>query len=47
MIWDPLTDWIKWLYMAGVVFPVMLVLSYYIQFGYDACIHSIVKDNEA
>jgi hypothetical protein len=47
MIWNPSTDWIKWLYMAGVVFPVMLVLSYYIQFGYDAIIHSIVKDDKA
>lgn len=35
MIWNPSTFWLKWLYMAGVVFPVMLVLSYYIQFGYD------------
>lgn len=35
MIWNPSTVWLKWLYMAGVVFPVMLVLSYYIQFGYD------------
>lgn len=35
MIWNPSTVWLKWLYMAGAVFPVMLVLSYYIQFGYD------------
>lgn len=35
LIWNPATAWAKWLYMAGVVFPLMLLLSYYIQFGYD------------
>lgn len=35
LIWNPTTAWIKWFYMAGVVFPLMLLLSYYIQFGYD------------
>lgn len=35
MIWNPSSDWLKWFYMAGVVFPVMLVLSYYFQKGYD------------
>ena len=40
MIWNPSIDWLKWLYMAGVIFPVMLVLSYYIQFGYDRSIQS-------
>ena len=43
MIWNPLTVWVKWLYMAGVVFPVMLVLSYYIQKGYDSIIEKTTK----
>ena len=38
MIWNPSTAWVKWLYMAGAVFPVMLVLSFYIQKGYDSII---------
>ena len=43
MIWNPSTVWVKWLYMAGVVFPVMLVLSYYIQKGYDSIIEKTTK----
>ena len=43
MMWNPLTDWLKWVYMAGVVFPVMLVLSYYIQKGYDLLLEKISK----
>lgn len=41
MIWNPSTAFVKWLYMAGVVFPVMLVLSYYIQYGYDKLIQGL------
>lgn len=43
MIWSPSTVWMKWLYMAGAVFPVMLVLSYYIQKGYDSIIEKITN----
>lgn len=43
MIWNPATVWVKWLYMAGVVFPVMLVLSFYIQKGYDSIIEKTTK----
>lgn len=43
MIWNPADAWVKWLYMAGVVFPVMLVLSYYIQKGYDSIIEKTTK----
>ena len=43
MIWNPSTVWVKWLYMAGIVFPVMLVLSYYIQIGYDSIIEKTTK----
>lgn len=45
MIWNPSTVWLKWLYMAGIVFPVMLVLSYFIQFGYDKLIQSFKTEN--
>lgn len=34
-IFNPNEEIIKWIYMAGIVFPSMLVLSYYIQKGYD------------
>ena len=43
MIWNPSTAWVKWLYMAGIVFPVMLVLLYYIQKGYDSIIEKTTK----
>lgn len=43
MIWNPSTAWVKWLYMAGIVFPVMLVLSNYIQKGYDSIIEKTTK----
>ena len=35
LLWNPSIHWIKWGYMAGIVFPVMIFLSYYIQCGYD------------
>lgn len=38
LLWNPSEHWIKWIYMAGIIFPVMLVLSYYIQKGYDLII---------
>lgn len=41
IIWNPSAEWLKWLYMAGVIFPVMLVLSYYVQYGYDKIIKGI------
>lgn len=44
-IWDPSTGWIKWLYMAGVIFPVMLVLSYYLQKGYDLLLERVGAKN--
>ena len=34
-VWNPSDTTIKWIYMAGLVFPVMLVLSYLIQKTYD------------
>ena len=39
-VWNPSETW-AWLYMGGLVFPVMLVLSYYIQKGYDTMIKKI------
>lgn len=35
-VWNPSDTTIKWIYMAGLVFPVMLVLSYLIQKTYDS-----------
>lgn len=43
LLWNPVDPTVKWLYMAGVVFPVMIVLSYYIQFGYDRLVKEIIK----
>lgn len=34
-IYDPDDEYVKWIFMGGIVFPIMLVLSYYIQKGYD------------
>ncbi len=35
IIWNPSIVWLKWFFMAGLVFPVMIVISYCIQYGYD------------
>lgn len=35
IVWNPTNIYIKWLYMAGIVFPIMLILSYYIQKEYN------------
>lgn len=35
-VWNPSDTTIKWIYMAGLVFPVMIVLSYLIQKTYDS-----------
>ena len=39
-VWNPSETW-AWLYMGGLIFPVMLVLSYYIQKEYDTMIKKI------
>ncbi len=41
MLINPAVSKVKWLYMAGIVFPVMLYLSYYIQRYYDITIERI------
>ena len=41
LIWNPTLHWMKWLYMAGVVFPIMLVLSFYIQKWYDKLVKNL------
>lgn len=38
-IWNPSDTNLKWLYMVGLVFPVMIVLSYLIQKIYEDRIH--------
>lgn len=43
MIWNPSELWVKWLYMAGVAFPFMLILSYYIQKSYDTGVEKMKK----
>ena len=40
-IWNPSMVWMKWIYMLFVVFPIMLVLSYYIQKYYDILIKKL------
>ena len=35
-VWNPSDTIVKWLYMAGLVFPSMIVLSYLIQKTYDS-----------
>ena len=37
-VWNPSDATIKWIYMAGLVFPVMIVLSYLIQKTYDSMV---------
>ena len=41
LIWNPITHWIKWVYMAGLVFPLMIIASFYIQKGYDLLINRL------
>lgn len=41
IVWNPSNHWMKWLYMAGVVFPIMLVLSFYIQKWYDKLVKNL------
>lgn len=43
LIWNPASVCFKWIYMAGVVFPIMLVISFFIQKGYDLSIEKISK----
>lgn len=43
IVWNPSDHWLKWLYMAGVVFPIMLVLSFYTQKLYDKLVKNLVK----
>lgn len=40
MLWNPSDHWLKWLYMVGLVFP-MLVVSYYIQKWYDRLVKNL------
>ena len=42
-IYNPDTPCVKWLYMAGIVFPVMMYLSFYIQKYYDLFMIKIHK----
>lgn len=44
-LWNPNVVALKWVYMAGMVFPIMLVLSYYIQKGYDFLVVRIEDKN--
>ena len=37
-IWNPSDAYVKWIYMVGVVFPVILVISYVIQKLYDGLV---------
>lgn len=41
VVWNPSVYWLKWIYMAGIIFPLMLVLSYYIQKGYDLLVNRL------
>lgn len=34
-LWNPSNTFVKWLYMAGLVYPIILLLSYFIQKSYD------------
>lgn len=43
LIWNPATHWIKWVYMAGFVFPLMIIFSFFIQKGYDFMINRILN----
>lgn len=42
-IYNPDTPCVKWLYMAGIVFPVMMYMSFYIQKYYDMFMIKIHK----
>ena len=42
-MWNPLEYWMKWLFMIGVVYPIMLFCSIYIQKGYDKILNNIQK----
>lgn len=42
LIWSPSNTMVKWLYMGGLVFPVIVVISYYIQFSYDKLVNIVV-----
>lgn len=44
-LWNPANTTIKWIYMAGVVFPIMIVISYYIQFVYDWLVKKVIKQS--
>ena len=39
-VWNPSKAW-AWLYMGGLIFPIMLVISYYIQRRYDVLVKKI------
>lgn len=40
-LWNPSVHWIKWVYMLGVVFPLICIASYFIQKGYDTLVNKI------
>ena len=44
-LWNPDLIWLKWVYMACLVFPFMLILSYYIQKGYDILVDRLNNNN--
>lgn len=44
-IFNPDLSWVKWLYMAGLIYPIMLVLSFGIQKGYDSLVGFIKLNN--
>lgn len=44
-IYNSDVGWIKWTYMAGIIFPVILYLSYLIQKHYDTLIKSVDNKN--
>lgn len=43
MMYNPSEQWVKWVYMGGIVFPVLLFLSYSIQKTYDTIVDKISK----
>ena len=42
-MFNPSEQWVKWLYMAGLLFPVMLIMSYFIQKSYDSIVKKIIN----
>lgn len=46
LLWNPSIHWIKWVYMVCIVFPVMIFLSYYIQYGYDKILNRLSLKNK-